>query len=86
MKLEQLFQDIDGTLSSKRVIAISLVSLFISCYVALFFGFVDPALGTQAQGLIEKLSDLIKWVIGFIASEQAVKFAKGNNNVETPTR
>jgi len=73
--LRQIFQDIDGCYSSKRAAFFVFVALFVGIAVLLCFHAVDAAAVPVLQASQDRAADLIKWLGGFIVSEQAVKFA-----------
>lgn len=76
--LREIFQDVSGSYSSKRVAFFVFIILFIAISLLLFFRAVPTAL---VQGTQDHLTDLIKWMGGFIVGEQATKFAPKANNV-----
>jgi hypothetical protein len=67
--LKEVFQDIDGYYSFKRLAVAVIVGLFAMAVSAPFFGVHFPDL------IVSTLSDMFKWGIGFIAAEHASKFA-----------
>ena len=73
--LHQIFQDIDGCYSSKRVAFFIFVMLFVGIAALLCLHAVDAAVLPLLQAIQDHVTELIKWLGGFIVSEQAVKFA-----------
>jgi ABC-type Fe3+ transport system permease subunit len=73
--LAEIFQDIDGSYSSKRTAFFVLLMLFVVIAVAMFFRAVPKDAVPLMQGTQDKLTELIKWIGGFIVGEQASKFA-----------
>lgn len=61
-------QDHDGDFSSKRL---GMVLLILFLGIAILFHY--------QQQVINDLEDLIKWMGGFVASEQVSRFAPGSN-------
>ena len=73
--LRQIFQDIDGCYSSKRTAFFIFVILFVVLTVLLYFRRFDAAAIPLMRDAQDHLTDLIKWLGGFIVSEQVTKFA-----------
>jgi hypothetical protein len=71
-------QDINGHLSSKRLLAFALGLLLFLVYASVFFG--GMTLTEQSERLLDDIADLLKWIVGFIATEQATKFARGKDD------
>lgn len=71
----EIFQDIDGGYSAKRTAFFIFVALFVMIALLLYFRAVPKDAIPLMQGTQDRLTDLIKWIGGFIAGEQATKFA-----------
>ena len=78
--LTEIFQDIDGGYSAKRTAFFVFVALFVALTLLVYCRMVPEAVLGFVQGALDKLTDLIKWMGGFIASEQASKFAPRKEN------
>lgn len=70
----EIFQDIDGSFSAKRTVLFVFVLLFVALTVAVYFHQVGKDALGFIQGALDKITDLIKWMGGFVAAEQATKF------------
>ena len=75
MFLRQIFQDIDGHYSSKRTAFFIFVALFVVIAVLVDLKAVDLAAVPILTATEDHLTELIKWLGGFIVGEQAAKFA-----------
>lgn len=71
----EIFQDADGGASAKRTAFFLFVALFIGLSLAVIFHGVTPDVTTFAQGALEKTSDIIKWLGGFIVAEKPLRSA-----------
>jgi Flp pilus assembly protein TadB len=78
----EFVQDIDGGLSSKRLMAFTLGLLIMLVYICVLFG--GMPLTEQGERLVTGAVDLLKWIVGFIATEQATKFARRFTNADEP--
>jgi hypothetical protein len=68
-------QDIDGSPSSKRWLLFILLLMFLIITLFILVGVVPQNLVGFADATQDKLVDLIKWIGGFVASEQITKLA-----------
>ena len=72
---EKIMQDIDGSPSSKRWLLFILLLMFLIITLFILVGVVPQNLVGFADATQDKLVDLIKWIGGFVASEQITKLA-----------
>jgi len=72
---EKIMQDIDGSPSSKRWLLFILLLMFLIITLFILVGVVPQNLVGVAAATQDKLVDLIKWIGGFVASEQITKLA-----------
>jgi len=73
--IRQIFQDVDGDFSSKRTAFFVFIVLFVFIASAMFFHVLPKDTVPLMQSTQEKITDLIKWIGGFIVAEQGAKFA-----------
>lgn len=71
----EIFQDVDGGYSAKRTAFFLLIFLFVVVILAGYFQTIPAPMTAYMQGALDKITELIKWIGGFIAGEQATKFA-----------
>ena len=69
----QIFQDIDGAYSAKRTAFFVFVFLFVIVTLGIHF-YRDEA--SFLNSALDKITDVIKWLGGFIVAEQGTKFAR----------
>lgn len=86
---KEIFQDIDGGFSMKRIVAFILLILIVAIvlYVAHYgvaaqlasktINAIPSATLDFLRNALEKLLDGLKWIVALIATEQATKFAPG---------
>ena len=78
----EVIQDIDGGISAKRVTLFVLLFLLVGLIIAQVLFHVPVA-----QTMLDSVIDLLKWIGGFVASEQLTKFSKSNTvsvNLDKP--
>jgi hypothetical protein len=75
MFFKEIFQDVDGHYSSKRTAFFIFVGLFVAIAVLVNLKAVDLAAVPILTATEDHLTELIKWLGGFILGEQAAKFA-----------
>ena len=73
--LSEIFQDVDGSFSSKRTDFFVFILLFVGTTVAVYFHEISKDALGFVSGAMDKCTELIKWLGGFIVAEQATKFA-----------
>ena len=67
---DEIFQDIDGGYSAKRMV------LFVLLFVFLILVSAEVIFNAGiGQNILDSVTDLIKWMGGFVASEQVTKFS-----------
>lgn len=74
--IKQIFQDIDGSYSSKRTAFFIFIFLFVAISCLTYLDAVPVNKIAFAQSSLDKLSDLIKWLGGFIVAEHATKLVQ----------
>jgi hypothetical protein len=79
----EIFQDVDGGASAKRVAFLSFVILFIFLTTAVYFRVVPPEKLSFVQTALDKTQDLIKWLGGFILAEHAPQLAASARGGQT---
>lgn len=66
----EIFQDVDGGYSAKRTAFFILLLAFIAIASGVYLKAFDQGVLTFMQGVLDKITDLIKWLGGFIVAER----------------
>lgn len=72
----QIFQDIDGSPSSKRWVLFIFVVLFVVMTLLIYFRAIDQNRISFLQTALDRDTDIIKWMGGFVVAERAQVFGK----------
>jgi len=73
--ISQIFKDVNDSYSSKRTAFFIFIFLFVAIHGVILFRLIPSETLTFLQSSLEKVTDVIKWLGGFIVAEQATKFA-----------
>jgi hypothetical protein len=80
----EIFQDVDGGFSAKRTAFFIMVALFVAMFATVHFVAYSPAQLAWLQTGLDRVTDLIKWLGGFICAERVTAFApKGASDNDT---
>jgi hypothetical protein len=74
--LQEIFQDIDGGYSAKRTAFFIFIFLFVILVIVILFRPVDAKALDFLHDVLDKVTDLIKWLGGFIVAERVQLFGK----------
>ena len=85
----EMFEDTEGGTSSKRVaffiFIITFVALVIGCVIATWhFGVLPPAVIAFVNGTLDKITELIKWIGGFILADKAPSAVRAFTGAKKP--
>jgi uncharacterized membrane protein len=69
--LAKIFQDVGGEPSSKRWVLFIFVLLFVTVTLMIYFRAVDPGKIPFLQSALDRITDIIKWMGGFVVAERA---------------
>lgn len=73
----EILEDVTSSLSAKRIAFFVLLVAFLIVTFAVLIHKLPPDLQAYASTSQEKISDLLKWLGGFIASEHLPTFGRG---------
>lgn len=84
MKLAEIFQDIDGAYSSKRVSLFILIGTLVAMIGLPFVVKLGQEVLTYLGGALPTIATLTGTNLAAVASEQITKFAKGGSDASVP--
>lgn len=74
--LTKILSDVDGSPSSKRWVLLIFVLLFVIVTVLIYFRALDANGTAFLTSALDRITDIIKWMGGFVVAERVPQLAK----------